>query len=271
MASAPLPQGQSSISHTSAYEADTRAVARDPALMRTFRVHDTLARIFDIVGDAEAHTMVVLGAFAAIAEMDPAFLVHNAEAMRNDRIGSPVLVEAVSGIAISACSARYLKYACDIQALHGDIRGWSVAEIGGAYGGLFRLMNALNGGALDWYDFDLPPVLELAQSYLGHFEPGGFHPCLLEQAPDREYDLLISTHALSEIRRDIQRLYLERVVRRARHGYILYNYFHDGSAGELPIMSPEEICAAIPGARQITDFPFLMPLDRNGGHSLILW
>lgn len=45
----------------------------------------------------------------------------------------------------------------------------------------------------------------------------------LENLAQNDYDLLISNYAFSELSRDIQNLYLDKIINHSKHGYITYN------------------------------------------------
>ena len=67
-----------------------------------------------------------------------------------------------------------------------------------------------------------------------------------------DYDFVISNYAFSELVRDIQDIYLNRVILRSRAGYITWNTL---SYEELNGYSLEELLEKIPGSRVIAEEP----------------
>ena len=84
--------------------------------------------------------------------------------------------------------------------------GWKVAEIGGGYGGLAKIL--LDVFAVAQYSiYDLPEVVELQKRYsqavnLTHL----IHPRTLDDATpsDSDLDLVISNYAISELQEEAQ-------------------------------------------------------------------
>ena len=80
------------------------------------------------------------------------------------------------------------------------------------YGGQCRILYALN--AVDSYSlFDLDEALALARRYLGHFPIDGVAYRDIASAADEGCDLVISNYAFSELRKEVQDLYWERLIR----------------------------------------------------------
>ncbi len=123
---------------------------------------------------------------------------------------------------ISPTTLRYVKVLSDLEYMFGVLDGMSVAEIGGGYGGQCALIKT-RFEVLQYTLIDLSPVLGLAQQYLEHLRIADviFRPW--DQLEDIQCSLAISNYALSEMRRDVQEFYIERVLSRAERGYVLWN------------------------------------------------
>ena len=103
--------------------------------------------------------------------------------------------------------------------------GGRIAEIGVGYGGLYRLLSCFVEIKKYWM-YDLPEVLDLTKKYLSNFEEELQDKVVFQkemQEIDEEIDLVISNWAFSEVNPDIQKLYMDRVIKKAKHGYLIFN------------------------------------------------
>lgn len=164
----------------------------------------------------------------------------------------------------SPTTLRYIKVASDLERFFGSLDDLKVAEIGVGYGGQCRAVSAawkLQSYAL----YDLPEVLALSHRFLdvsgvdlSHIvENDGRNPVAADA------DLVVSNYAFSELRREVQQDYLDRVVLSAPRGYLTYNHI---SPPELRSFTADEITAMIPGARLLDEVP--KTSDKN---VIIVW
>jgi hypothetical protein len=177
-----------------------------------------------------------------------------AEVRENDAIGNPYTFEFPTIGAASPTTLRYLKVCSDLKNLFGNLDGFTVAEAGGGYGGQCLLIDKLWATA-EYRIYDLDPVLMLICRYLEHFVlRTRYIPMTLNRslAVGEPLDLVISNYAFSELPRQLQDRYLERIILKARRGYLTMNSGKDRSvrgeitAGELldlirgSVLLPEE-------------------------------
>lgn len=102
----------------------------------------------------------------------------------------------------------------------------NIAEIGVGYGGFFRLL--YHTGVVNYYSmFDLPDVLKLTDKYLSHFPEISREHISYYSNPVREavqeYDLVISCHAYNELSGELQKKYLDKILKKSKHGFLIYN------------------------------------------------
>ena len=187
---------------------------------------------------------------------------------RNDSYGSPVtFTYDILGhdMRISPTTIRYAKVLCDIISMFDTENVKSIAEIGIGYGGQCRLIRSKIPDAV-YTLIDLPEVIGLAEKYLScydecrenirYFDGGHMYS-------DDSYDLAISNYAFSELKRDIQDMYLDKVILRSKRGYITYNPLsHDFLDG----YSDDELLAKIPGSSRIDERP-----HTARGNCIIIW
>lgn len=142
----------------------------------------------------------------------------------NDMVGNPIRFSYDRAGLVSPTTLRYLKVASDLRRLFGDLNGFQVGEIGVGYGGQLLILDQI-------YEFrryelyDLPPVLRLASRYLeSHLLNSCYRTTTLNQCgSDVSYDLVLSNYAFSELPAKLASRYVEKVLSKARRGYLTMN------------------------------------------------
>ncbi len=125
---------------------------------------------------------------------------------------------------MSPSTLRYIKVLADLIESFGDLNNKDICEIGIGYGGQARIIMSMFD--VKSYTFvDLDSVLSLSKKYLSHFSglEGKLHFKRMEDLEARDYDLFISNYAFSELRSNIQDIYIEKIIKNAKHGYITFN------------------------------------------------
>jgi putative sugar O-methyltransferase len=157
--------------------------------------------------------------------------------LRSDDVGHPVkyMYPGVE-IPLSPTTLRYLKVTSDLNALFGKDLG-HIAEIGCGYGGQAFVNDKLlkvDSATL----FDLPYVNELISKYLNMMLfNGAYRTTVINQETAKEYDLVISNYAFSELPSVLQAVYIKKVLSNAKRGYLTMNSGLGGkrSKGKLTI------------------------------------
>ena len=137
----------------------------------------------------------------------------------------------------------------------------SIAEIGIGYGGQCRIIKN-KFPHVKYTLFDLPEVLGLAEKFLTNFEEcrnniyyvDGNHIYNTEK-----YDLIISNYAFSELTREIQEMYFEKVIKNSERVYITWNSISQNIFGGFSV---NEILNLIPGSHDIDEKPLTHPDNR---------
>lgn len=171
----------------------------------------------------------------------------------DDTVGRPQPMRVGPLPDASPTTLRYIKVLTDLRHLFGPLDGLNVAEIGIGYGGQARILTAFHN--IPRYElFDLPPVLELAERFLSHFPATSTQFALHDgrNVPPANCDLVVSNFAFSELRREVQEDYLDRVVASAPRGYMTYNHI---SPPEFRSLTAQEFAARIPGSELIDEVP----------------
>ena len=186
---------------------------------------------------------------------------------RNDTVGNAAVQSYRlndNELQISPSTLRYAKVLSDIVNWFPIANIKTVAEIGIGYGGQCRLLMSHLPIRQYWL-FDLPEVLGLAERFLEQLNQldgvrfvNGKHIYT-----DCDFDLLISNYAFSELTRAVQDMYLEKIVLRARAGYITWNCLsRDGLDG----YSVEELLKIIPNSSVRAEEPLTHP-----NNCIIVW
>lgn len=190
------------------------------------------------------------------------------EFSQNDLYGSPVRFSyeiCGSKIKLSPTTLRYAKVLCDILTKFNASEIKSIAEIGAGYGGQCRLIRCKIPEA-KYTLFDLPEVLGLDEKFLCKFKGCDKNIRYFDGRhiySDDDYDLVISNYAFSELRREVQDVYIEKVILRSTRGYITWNSIAQNTFGGYSV---SELLKVIPGSKRIDERPLTSP-----DNCIIIW
>ena len=156
----------------------------------------------------------------------------------NDSLGGASLTNYDS-LTISPSTLRYIKVLSDLIQLFGDLNNCSILEIGGGYGGQCTILS-------QYYKFkeykiiDLKDPLLLTRKYLTTLDIP-HTPVEIQEIPSMtdNFDLVISNYAYSELDKELQDLYFEKLIKNSTHGYFTFNFI--SHLFELDSYNKEEI------------------------------
>jgi putative sugar O-methyltransferase len=202
------------------YPEFAREAAKDSHKFSRFRRNPIYRRVLEHVSEQQGSQ------YLSQIETDwPDLIGRIQEFKANDSIGSPLQYSYPRIGAVSPTTLRYIKVACDLRRIFGDLNGFRVAEIGCGYGGQFLIADMI-WPLRSWTLFDLDPVLQLISRYLESFlVRSAYEPMTLNRFDSGEgaFDLLISNYAFSELPRALQAMYVEKVLSKAKRGYMTMN------------------------------------------------
>lgn len=165
----------------------------------------------------------------------------------SDSIGSPRRYN-FSGfdIPLSSTTLRYIKVASDLNLLFGS-KFITVAEIGCGYGGQCLVNDQLLSVGKATL-FDLPIATQLITRYLENFLlNGAYEICTINRAMPESYDLVISNYAFSELPKNLQLKYIEKVLSKSKRGYLTMNSGRGGGLDRsFPKLSIKELEERLP-------------------------
>lgn len=191
--------------------------------------------------------------------------------LQSDSIGNPFIAkynfddQQVIG---SPSTLRYVKVLIDVVSLFDVEKFKTVTELGIGYGGQCRVLkNALQ---VERYNLiDLPEVLALTEKFLTALKQTGdiryidgthlYHdvPC----------DFFISDYAFSELAKPVQDMYFEKVLSKAKAGYVTWDGDYFASYDMYSGYSLEEFVSKIPGAKVFPEYPETTSPDNR----LVVW
>lgn len=174
--------------------------------------------------------------------------------MQNDLYGDPITFKyEIQGniYEFAPTTLRYVKVLQDILGLMGTRKIEKIVEIGVGYGGQGRIL--LEYMNIAKYMFvDLPETLKLVEKYLSQYNITSVINLLdgTKEIEVLECDLAISNYAFSELKRNTQDIYIQKVFKHAKNGYIRWNdHAHSMYGG----YSLEEMQNIFPKANIVAD------------------
>lgn len=260
-----MKRNKTSITDNNEYPSLCLAASMDEALFSNFRRNPVYNLVLEHVSESQGQQ------YLDVISRDgrPNFSDEDWDDFhKNDRYGNPrTCIYEINGKHrdLSPTTLRYVKVLQDIMMLCQEKRIHSVAEIGVGYGGQCRIMTSYLQEIEKYHLIDLPEVLELVKKYLGKF--GGKESYLFvdgtQISGNESYDLVISNYAFSELMREVQDIYLDKVIANSKAGYITWNPL---SFKMLNGYSVEELLDRIPGAFVVDEEPLTFE-----GNCIILW
>jgi putative sugar O-methyltransferase len=142
----------------------------------------------------------------------------------NDIFGSPRKFHYQNLGCISPTTLRYIHVATDIHSRFEMSQIKRIVEIGAGYGGQISILDSMDVKKINkYFVFDLPNVQTLIKQYLSHIRQIEVNYLNIEVFRKREFDLVISNYAFSELPLELQKKYLEKVLLSSKNGYLLMN------------------------------------------------
>jgi putative sugar O-methyltransferase len=169
---------------------------------------------------------------------------------------------------IAPTTARYIKNLSDLYNLFGSLDGMRIAEIGGGYGGLCKIIS--DQFNFDSYTlYDLPPCLKLSKKFLDTFGIDNVYYETESSIPSNlEFDLVISNYAFSELNSNLQDIYYKKVLETSLRGYLTCNF--KTHTWEHMQMS-EDNFTSFDNLKIFKDISYLGNIDVMCGVVLITW
>jgi len=175
----------------------------------------------------------------------------------NDKIGNPrKFWYKEIDMFMSPTTLRYSKVLVDLIENFGRLDGLDIVEIGCGYGGQCAVIHDFSIPA-SYTLVDLPDVLLLAEKFL---KKRGIEKVILnipQEVGAKKYDLCISNYAFTELTRDYQQLYNEKIIQKSRMGYMTCNYF--GQRKAETAMTKKEVLSLKDNHKILPEVPLTAP------------
>ncbi len=139
----------------------------------------------------------------------------------NDRVGNPRLMPVNGRAPVAPATLRYAWNVFDMVKRGIALDNADIVEVGGVYGGLCRMIHAFYTPK-SYTIVDLPEALALADRYLKCY---GIDARMVscDAYGEEPIDTFISNYALTELTKDVQDGYANKLLKRAAFGYVTYN------------------------------------------------
>ena len=141
-----------------------------------------------------------------------------------DEVGNPILHDYNEIKKISINTLRYLMTVSEIINTFKINNFYKIAEIGIGYGGQTVIMDKFLK-TNKFYLFDLPIVNQLSEKYIEHFLlNSSYEVSTINQFNENiNFDLVISTYGFSELPKETQLKYIDKILKISKKGYLLMN------------------------------------------------
>ena len=222
----------------------------DDEIFKNFKRYKVYNEILEHVG-----YNLGLKYYDEIKKLDESLLKDNLinEFKKNDKVGNPILFNFNEIENISGSTLRYIHVLAKLKQLFGSLDNKKICEIGVGYGGQCRILSSFF--KLKSYTLiDLKPVLGLAQKYLDNYPLNTVieYKTMNELSYDKEYDLVISNYAFSEISKEFQKIYLDKVIKKSKSGFMIMNQIAPDGFEQY---SQNELLKEIPNSQIIEEIP----------------
>ncbi len=191
-----------------------KRAAEDDIVFNWFRREPGVREIVEGVPDC-----VGFGYHAKLKGTD-FFAVNLEKIQENDKVGGPRLF-LIEGQAFTSTTLRYAWNVHDMTANGVDLSG-DVVEVGGGYGGLARMVHAFFTPK-SYTIVDLPEALALAKRYLEAYGITNVAYVSALEYGELPVDAFISNYALTELTKNVQDGYVDKLMKRAKSGYVTFN------------------------------------------------
>ncbi|MBT2562802.1 putative sugar O-methyltransferase [Pedobacter sp. ISL-68] len=210
-----------SASDNQRYNDFCKRAATDDAVFSTFRQNEAFQEILEHFSYEDGLTYL-----NQLKKHAPLLLTGINTFKTNDNFGGADIhyYEEIGNI--SPSTLHYIRQLAYLENSFGNLDGLHLVEIGGGYGGLAKLvMDRFN--IASYTIFDLPEVNLLTTKYLEKFGNQYLDKVIfgnLDEVKNQTYDICVSNCAFTECTPFIQDQYLEKVISRAKSGFMIYNF-----------------------------------------------
>ncbi len=187
------------------------------------------------------------------------------EFRKNDSIGNAEILDFGCIKQISGSTIRYIHVLSEIKKYFKSLDNKTICEIGVGYGGQCRILSKYFSLA-KYTLVDLKQVLCLCQKFLDNFalKTCVNYKTMNELSYNDNYDFVISNYAFSEISREFQQIYIDKIIKNSKSGFMIMNQITPENFNSF---TKEELLSVIPNnPRVVEEIPLTNPYNY-----IIIW
>ena len=169
-------------------------------------------------------------------------------------VGSPYLVNLITDMPpISTTALRYLSTGLQINSILESKNIEKIIEIGAGYGGQAVILDCLLNSK-EYTFVDLREVNLLIKKFLSKSDVD-FIPQFnsLEDSFNKQYDLVISNFAFSELSRKLQNIAMNKIIKKSNKGFMIINSHNFNEAYNF--YTKEELLSELPNSKFLPEIP----------------
>ena len=139
-----------------------------------------------------------------------------------DIIGNPKVYKYPIVGYISPTTLRYISIMLELEDYFGSLEGLNICEIGGGYGGQYKIIDSYF--KIHTYTIiDLEPSLLLTKKFLSNYKLNSKIEFVKpDELKNSTFDLVISNYAFSELNKISQDDYIHKVINFSNCGFMIY-------------------------------------------------
>lgn len=200
------------------YKRFCKLATTDNSVFATFKSHPDYVQMLEHVSQEQGFEYLKI-----IEDRNPRLFKNLDKFRKNDDIGNPNKYEYRGVGLISPTTLRYMKILGDMIEIYDTLENETIIEVGGGYGGQCKIISD-EFAYKNYTIIDLPEVVGLINRCLLINNVPNAKAITLEELDGNEWGLFISNYAFTELPSELQRVYIERVIKKCTHGYIICNF-----------------------------------------------
>lgn len=203
------------------------SASKNEDLFRNFRSNEIYTGIVETLNRDEGKQYLEM-----FLKKSPSFVKYLKKFQKSDLVGNPVQYSykkpykfpyIKSSFKIAPTTLRYIKVLSDLNIFFGNLDGLVITEIGGGYGGQFKIISDIFKPQ-KYVIYDLPGPLKLTKKFLDKFKIQNYELKTIDELKSEISDLVISNYSFSELNGDLQMIYYDHIINNAKGGYLTCNF-----------------------------------------------
>ena len=220
---------RSSISDTESYLEICKLASNEPRVFANFKSAFAYKAILEHTGFHHGRSYEKILLDRGVSPAREFLDLHSA-------VGNPETFTFKGFGKVSPSLLRYFKVASDLEIFFPGWKNRPIVEVGIGYGGQLAVMSNF-GFVGRYFGIDLPEAGTLAKKYLEQTDVR-LSDCQIldneQSVPALSDYLFLSNYAFSELQRDVQERYFQKLVSSSTSGYVTWNDLAEKAFGGMP-------------------------------------